>query len=174
MRGSEKWLKLSHKELTDTFSYCQETGEFRWKVKRRRMNPGDRAGRISGSKYETVRMMNTHYAAHRLAIFYVTGALVPAEMDVDHIDNNPKNNAYKNLRVISHRGNMQNQVKAHKRLGSTSQFLGVSWKMSKKKWRACLADENGRHKHLGYFDTEQEAHQAYLKAKRSIHEGNTL
>lgn len=39
---------------------------------------------------------------------------------------------------------------------------GVSFKKDKNKWKA-YARENGRQKHLGYFETEQEA----INAKRN-------
>lgn len=32
----------------------------------------------------------------------------------------------------------------------------------------------GKHQHLGTFDTPEEAHQAYIKAKRELHSFNTL
>ncbi|MBX7224116.1 MAG: hypothetical protein K1Y36_29640 [Blastocatellia bacterium] len=41
----------------------------------------------------------------------------------------------------------------------SSNYLGVSWHPAREKWRARLAGE-----HLGYFQTEQEAAQAYDQA----------
>lgn len=45
----------------------------------------------------------------------------------------------------------------------TSQYIGVSWAKNAKKWRAS-AKINGKSKYLGHFNTEQEAHEIYLKA----------
>jgi hypothetical protein len=45
---------------------------------------------------------------------------------------------------------------------NTSKYKGVNWYKPYKKWRACFY--NGTTKHLGYFDTEEQAHEAYQKA----------
>ena len=47
----------------------------------------------------------------------------------------------------------------------TSKLKGVSWHKSKGKWRACIT-VNGKSKHIGYFDSEEEAHEAYLNFKK--------
>ena len=44
---------------------------------------------------------------------------------------------------------------------------GYSWDAQKNKWKARLK-VNQRLRHLGYFDTEENAHQAYLVAKRAL------
>lgn len=47
----------------------------------------------------------------------------------------------------------------------TSKYKGVSFKKASNKWRTRITI-NGKQKHLGYFKTEIEARQAYLKAKK--------
>jgi hypothetical protein len=44
---------------------------------------------------------------------------------------------------------------------------GYSWDAQKQKWKARIKI-NQRLQHLGYFDTEAEAHEAYLHAKSLI------
>ena len=44
---------------------------------------------------------------------------------------------------------------------------GYSWDNQKQKWKARIKI-NQRIRHLGYFDNENEAHEAYLKAKREL------
>jgi hypothetical protein len=44
---------------------------------------------------------------------------------------------------------------------------GYSWDAQKNKWKARIKI-NQRLQHLGYFDTEAEAHEAYLNAKALI------
>ena len=44
---------------------------------------------------------------------------------------------------------------------------GYSWDAQKNKWKARIKI-NQRLQHLGYFDTEAEAHEAYLAAKALI------
>jgi hypothetical protein len=50
-------------------------------------------------------------------------------------------------------------------LGIDPTVKGYSWNNQKKKWGARIKI-NGRLKHIGFFDTDEEAHQAYLVAKR--------
>lgn len=46
----------------------------------------------------------------------------------------------------------------------TSQHRGVSWSNEAKKWRAMIG-WNGKKIHLGYFDKESDAAEAYLSAQ---------
>lgn len=66
---------------------------------------------------------------------------------------------------------MQNQRRAH--ANSTSGFLGVHYKARNNKWAAQI-QVNKKRKHLGLFDTPEEAHAAYLKAKRELHDTCTI
>ena len=47
------------------------------------------------------------------------------------------------------------------------QVKGYSWNNQKQKWQARIK-VNQRIRHLGFFDNENDAHQAYLKAKREL------
>jgi len=53
------------------------------------------------------------------------------------------------------------------RLGIDPTVKGYSWDAQKQKWKARIKI-NQRLRHLGYFTTEAEAHQAYLVAKRTL------
>jgi hypothetical protein len=50
-------------------------------------------------------------------------------------------------------------------LGIDPNVKGYSWNNQKKKWGARIK-VNGKLKHLGFFEKKEEAHQAYLVAKR--------
>ena len=81
---------------------------------------------------------------------------------VDHIDHNPKNNNIRNLRFATHQENSRN---ISKRNDNTSGYIGVSYKKRDKKWMASITI-SGKQKHIGYFNTAEEASNAYqLKAK---------
>jgi hypothetical protein len=53
------------------------------------------------------------------------------------------------------------------RLGIDPTVKGYSWDAQKQKWKARIKI-NQRLRHLGYFDREEDAHQAYLVAKRTL------
>lgn len=75
----------------------------------------------------------------------------------DHIDNNFCNNQKINLRKCSYKENGANRSKSN---GKSSSYKGVSFYKRDKKWAANIR-VNYILKHLGYFETEVEAAQAY-------------
>jgi hypothetical protein len=93
---------------------------------------------------------------HRLAWFLHYGAL-PINQ-VDHIDGNKINNKIENLRDVTTQQNQWNHTKA--------KGYSLNKKINKFQSRIKI---NGKLKHIGYFDTEQEARNAYLKAKETHH-----
>jgi len=80
--------------------------------------------------------------------------------NVDHIDGNKKNNTKNNLRIASL---SQNQWNRKKNTNSTSRFKGVHWSKADKRWKASIR-VNSKPYHLGLFNVEQEAAEAYNKA----------
>ena len=85
--------------------------------------------------------------------------------DVDHIDGNRRNNTRSNLRVCSRSENQQNRGANS---NNTSGYKGVFWKEDHKKWGACI-NRNYKRKHLGYFSSAKEAHDAYCRAANELH-----
>lgn len=97
---------------------------------------------------------------HRL----ILGVREP-KIECDHINGDGLNNQKYNLRLCDKSGNGCNRG-ANK--NNTSGFKGVVWDNSANKWRARI----GLHrkvKHLGLFDTPEEAHAAYCKAAHELH-----
>ena len=90
-------------------------------------------------------------------------------MQIDHIDGNPINNRIENLRLASSSENAQNQRKP--RITNKLQIQGVH--KVNNKFRAVLHMDYKKI-HLGYFDTAEGAHQAYLDAKRKHHKFCTI
>ncbi len=74
---------------------------------------------------------------------------------VDHINKNTLDNRIINLQVVTHSQNQHNRSER-----------GTNFHKASGKWRATIA-ENKKQKHLGLFLTEEDAHQAYLKAKEA-------
>lgn len=79
---------------------------------------------------------------------------------VDHIDRDPKNNHYSNLRWCDYSQNNRNK---NKRAGCSSRYIGVRFHKQIKTWEARL-QINGKQKYLGCYDTEEEAYEAFKTA----------
>ena len=84
---------------------------------------------------------------------------------IDHIDNNPANNIVKNLRWCSQKENQSNRDKT--KLNTTG-FKGVCFNKPTNKYVAHI-NINDKLKHLGYFETAEEASKAYEAKAKQIH-----
>lgn len=173
-----KVSSLSCTRLKEVLSYDPDTGFFTFRLKRVGAggikHPGDRAGSIRPDGYRSICVDGVTLLAHRAAVFYMTGKHAPVKTEVDHLNGERDDNRWANLRVASNAENRHNQRKPRQLVaGSKRKYLGVSWHSQKDKWRARIMVE-GVEKHLGLFDSQEEAYAAYLAAKRIMHSGNTL
>jgi len=94
---------------------------------------------------------------HRLVASAYLGI---SKLHVNHINGIETDNRLENLEYVSPRENS-----SHSKFNSnrTSKLMGVSWRKDNQKWVAKLGI-NGKVKHLGCFDNELDAYNAYLKA----------
>lgn len=90
-------------------------------------------------------------------------------MIIDHINGDASDNRLANLRCVDAFVNAQN-IRAAKRTSSTG-AIGVS--AHKNGWRAQISTR-GKNYQLGIFATLDEARNAYIEAKRRLHEGCTI
>lgn len=154
--------------LRELLHYNPDTGDFSWvKPTSNRVRVGDLCRRSSGAGYLIVSIDGSCYLLHRLAFLYMTGAM-PTGV-VDHIDRDPTNNAWANLRDVSQR---ENAINSRARRNSTSGHKGVHFAKREGKWLA-HATEHGKLKHLGYFDTKQQAIERRLEYITALKEPYT-
>ena len=155
---------LSAERLRSFLQYNKDTGNFYWLVNRR-VKAGDIAGTPNYSGHIRIRIDGTKYMAHQLAWLYVYGEFPMS--DLDHINGDPRDNRISNLRKVTHAENMQNQRKAH-RSKKNSTLMGAFKSTRCDRWHSAIRVGNKRD-HLGSFATDQEAHEAYIKAKSMYH-----
>jgi len=158
---------LSQADVREAFHYDPDTGDLIWRVRSRehyktaaawkRCNtrfagkPFGRIGRATRSvSYRQGLFMGKRRMAHRLIFLYIYGYL-PEQ--IDHIDGDGLNNRIENLRDATRSENARNRVCP---INNAAGALGVEWIGRCNKWKARIF-VSGKLRHLGYFDTKQEA-----------------
>jgi len=111
----------------------------------------ERTSKPNSRGYIRIKIGGKMYYAHRLIMIAFVGE---SDQDVDHINRIKTDNRFENLHYCSHRENMLNMDRIDNAKGYYS---------FRNKWRARITINNKR-KHLGLFDTEEEARQAYVEA----------
>lgn len=171
---------LTFNEATEQLEYVPETGDMFWKTESRGgfkksvviHRPGDKAGCSRSDGRIVVRAGGKLHMRYRLAWLLMTGAWPSGE--IDHINGDSSDDRFSNLRDV---GRVKNQQNIRAALGGkkSSKFLGVYKNKPghSKPWRAAIR-ANGRQVYLGAFMTEQEAADAYVRAKRVLHAGCTI
>jgi hypothetical protein len=155
--------KLPSKDrVRELLDYNQETGDFTWRVKvAQRCPAGSKAG-TKCSRYMTVSIDKKIYFLHRIAWLHATGE-DPGELFIDHIDGNPINNSFSNLRIATFSQNMRNCKKPKQ---NKSGLKGAYFVKRLGKYRSCIR-VLGKTLNLGCFETAEEAHAAYINAART-------
>ncbi len=162
--------------LRQAISYDPETGIFIWKNRPRdhfRTKRGqsifnsqfadEPAGSLSPDGYIRIPMAGVSHLANRLAWLYVHGELPLGE--IDHENHNKSDNRICNLRDGTHSNNQHNR---NAYANNTSGYKGVSWHKGHIKWKASIR-VNGKLIHLGYFQSAEEARDAYNNAAPIYH-----
>jgi len=158
---------LTSERLREVLHYDPETGVFTGARRRGKSLPGSVVGGPNKDGYLRISVDEKLYSAHRLAWLYVYGEF--PEHDIDHIDGIRNNNRILNLREVTRSENQQNIYNAYK--NSKTGFLGVSQRGNRFQAQIKI---NGKRMYLGSFSSPEEAHIAYIEAKREFHPKSNL
>jgi hypothetical protein len=104
----------------------------------------------------TLRSIKGELRGHHFAWFMTYGN-VDFEL-LDHINRIKTDNRISNLRILTNQQNTWN-----------SNSKGISYHKERKKWISRIT-KNRKTIHLGWYNTEEEARQAYLNAKKNYHQ----
>ena len=157
---------ITPERLRSLLDYCPNSGLLTFRVSKGRKPAGSVAGTKNFYGYIAVMLDGRLYRAHRLIWLHVHGEWPD---QIDHINGVRDDNRLSNLRSVPLKVNNQNYRKP--RIDSASGIQGITARGSK--WQAQLTVD-GKNHWLGNFPTREMAHQAYLEAKRQLHEGCTL
>lgn len=155
---------LTHADVCRLLSYDAQSGVFTWrqaKVSKRQI-----AGCLCAQGYWRIKIAGKSYKAHRLA-WFVTFGVWPADM-IDHINGDRSDNRLNNLRLADNAKNQMNRRNASSRNKSAG-MLGVNWNPEAMRYAARL-QFGGKRIHIGYFDSPEEASQAYNAKKAALTE----
>ncbi len=136
-------MAYTHPDFPD-LSYCADTGEFTWLKTRGSKRVSGQAAGSNNKKCINICHSGKKYKAHRLAFLFVNGEW--PKKDVDHINGNPLDNRFSNLRDVDNSVNRKNS-----KLYRTNRngHPGVH-KTPSGSWWATIQSESKQH-YLGTF-----------------------
>ena len=142
--------------------YNKNTGIFYWNVNRQKIQKGSIAGGLSSEGYIQIRVLGKKMSAHRMAWLLHYGTL---PNNIDHINGIKTDNRIENLREATQSENMRNYAHNTK---NTSDYKNVVWNKKAFKWQVGLRVE-GKKKHIGLFNSINEAVEAAQSARQQFH-----
>jgi hypothetical protein len=152
---------LTQQRALELFEY--KDGRIYWKVDMHtRKYKGRVAGTVTPKGYIVVTVGRKNYRVHRVVFLMHHGYAPPF---IDHINGDKADNRIENLRAANKRENAWNQVV---RCSNTSGYKGVSLNRKLNKWCAYLSID-GKRKHLGVFESKDDAAEAVRVAREKHH-----
>ena len=123
-------IGLTAERLHEVLHYDPDTGVWIWRISTgRRVRAGSRAGNKKKRHGWRIGIDGCYYPGARLAFLYVTGQWPPHL--VDHIDRDPTNDRWSNLRAATLSQNRANSgLSRHNRSG----VKGVYWYQRDRRW----------------------------------------
>lgn len=125
---------------------------------------GSPAGHVTEAGYLRITIDRKRHMAHRLAWLFTHGEW--PDFDIDHADGDRLNNRASNLRRASR---AQNTMNSKLRSDNPTMLKGARARKDRKTFAAVIRI-NGKQKTLGYFETPEAAHAAYVDAAK-VHFG---
>ncbi len=167
LRNWDASAELRKAQFMDHFEINEDSPSgLIWKKKTSKFSNkkvGSTAGSLQKDKrtkqpyeYWVVEFKGKRYPASHI-VWYLSGNTIPKGMEVDHKDNNPKNNKLNILRLAT-----RSEQNCNRRLKN------VSFCKEKKKWVARISLHN-KCRHLGAFNTKEEALACYDAAAKKLH-----
>jgi len=161
--------------LRELLDYDAETGVLIWRSRGRHWFCSDRVWKKFSTQYagkpalsgvtEKGHLRGTlfgqHVLCHRAIWKWMTGE---DPLEIDHINGDPKDNRWANLRSVISAENAKNQKR---RKDNTSGVCGVYWREDSRKWRAMIG-HNGRLIRVGTFERKEDAIAARLAAQQKL------
>lgn len=158
--------------LKSLLDYDPKVGSLTWRSDgwgERPHKAGERAERLGSRGYLRIPVRGKYIAAHRAAWAIATGALPNGQ--IDHVNGDKTDNRLSNLRDVDATTNSENKRAAYS--NNRSGLLGASLDKKTGRYMARVYAGGKRH-YVGQFDTPEEAHLAYVSAKRELHNGCTI
>lgn len=142
--------------LRELFDY--DNGNLIWKTDRGAQKC---KGQVAGTKhtkgYLAIKLKGRVYKAHRLIYIWHHGEL-SGDMHIDHINGVRDDNRIENLRVATP---AENQWNLHWEVNGFTRTRSGRFQVR--------INVNGKEKHIGMADSEEEAQAMYLQAKEKYH-----
>ena len=147
---------ISVNRLKECFSYSPDTGLFTRLIKMSAAKAGEIIGNKANSnhKYALIAIDGKQYYAHRLAWLYMIG-FWPKDA-IDHINCNPLDNRFVNLREATQAENCRNRRKSK---NNTTGYKGITRNRNGYMVRICI----------GTFENLEEAAKIYETAVKIYH-----
>ena len=161
MIKEEKFIvpKFTLEYLRTVLHYDPNSGVFTWLKSHHKSKVGKTAGYVAGG-YLRITVATEKTQAHRLAWFYMKGEW--PEGILDHRDNNPLNNVFKNLRRATRSQNKMNSRPMSDHLKGVTRYT-----RDPTRWCAYICKDYKK-RYLGIFDTEEAAHERYAEEAERV------
>jgi hypothetical protein len=154
--------------LKEYVSLNEDTGVLYWKKKpAKKVLVGTEAGKTRNDGYKVFQLLKRRYLAHRVVYAMLHGSCAG---EIDHINRNPADNRPANLRAVSRSQQNMNRARPINSTGFSGVYKHAGNTVGHVKVYAARIKVSGKYKSLGYYETAQQAHCAYLDAVK-LHYG---